>query len=134
MEVLPQEIADAKLKAKQEQNKKAFRKKGRKRTNIGTQELKKVTDPDKRHSDISAGLRGVQQELYQMSRKLNDVQKSRDFALGWNRNVIAHGIPDPFMTKGEQRERVLRYHVVNLLPTVEIPERAAIKRAPGLGR
>lgn len=48
-------------------------KRGRRRTNMGTQEVAKVIDSAKRYSEISARLKGVEQALQQMSRKLNNM-------------------------------------------------------------
>lgn len=63
-----------------------------------------------------------------MNRKSNSVQKSGGIALGGNRNVIIHGISELFITKGQQRERTVRYYAVNRLRTVEMPEYVATRR------
>lgn len=62
------------------------------------------------------------------------MQKSSDIALDGNRDVFVHGISEPFIKKRKQGEMTLRYHVVHLLRTVEIPEHVTIKRLLGLGR
>lgn len=69
-----------------------------------------------------------------MSQKLNNVQKSSDFALGRNRNVVIHGNPELFMENWKRRDRVVRYHMISLLRTAEIPECVVIKRVLRLGR
>lgn len=50
-----------------------------------------------------------------------------DIALGRNRNVLIHGIPEPFRNEERQRERAVSPHVVNPLRTMQILEKFAIK-------
>lgn len=45
-----------------------------------------------------------------------------------NRKVVILGIPEHFLEQGKRRERAVRYHIANLLRTVDTPEEAAIKR------
>lgn len=52
--------------------------------------------------------------MHQLSHELNTAQKFDGVALGRNRSVIVHGIPEPHMTEGKQK-RTLRYLVMNLL-------------------
>lgn len=83
--------------------------------------------PDTRYSEISAGLRNDQQALRQMGRELGGIQKSSDISLDRNHDAVFQGIPDPLLNERKHRERAVRYHLVTLLQTVEIPEHAANK-------
>lgn len=75
-------------------------KRERRRASMGPQEAAKVGGPATRHSEISSWLKGIEQTLHQMSRELSNVQISSDTALGRNRNIVIHGIPEPFMKDG----------------------------------
>lgn len=68
----------------------------------------KVIDPDKIYSEISAGLKDLEQALVQMSRELNSAQTSRDIALGRNCNVVIHGIQGLFMKEKKQSKGAVR--------------------------
>lgn len=98
-----------------------------------TQKIARVTDLTTRCSEIGARLTDVEQALHRMDRELNSVHKSGDIALGRNRNVLDHVKTEPFMKGWKQRERSVRYCVVNLR-TAEIFEHVAIKGVFRLGR
>lgn len=83
--------------------------------------MAKTTDLATRYSEISVMLRDVEQAMHQMSWELSSVQKSSGNALSRNHSVIIRGIPEPFMKRGKQGKRAIKYHVVNLFRTVRIP-------------
>lgn len=62
--------------------KKTPMKRGRIRTNIGTQEVAQVIDPATRYPELSARLKDVEEALHRMNRELSSVQKSSNIALG----------------------------------------------------
>lgn len=107
--------------------------KERKRKNIGTQKVAKVTDPATSYSKIFTRLGEIEQTMHQMSRELNGVHNSSDISLGKNRNFVIHGTPEPFMKEGEQMEKAVRNHVVNQLRMVKLLELVAINRVGRLG-
>lgn len=95
--------------------------------NIGIQGVKKDIDPVTRSSEISARLRVVEEALKQVSWEPNKVQTSGDIALGRNRNDVVHEISESLSKEEKQREGTVRYHVVNLIRTVKVPELVVIK-------
>lgn len=107
---------------------------GRRRTSIGTKLVANVNDQTIRCSEISTWLKEVEQTLHQMGWELKSVQKSSDIASGRNRKVVLHPIPDPFTNEREQKERAVRYHLVNVLRSVETPRNNATKKVLCLRR
>lgn len=103
-------------------------------TNIGNQEVKTIFDPDMRYSVVGARLKDVQQSLYQMNQELNSVQKSSNIALGRNDSAVVHEIPELFLKHRRQKQMKVMYHMENMRPAVEIPERVFTKRIIRPGR
>lgn len=99
---------------------------GRRRINIITKEVANFTYPATRYSETVAGLKGIEQAL--MSREQNGVQISSDIALWRNHFVFIHGITEPLMKEGKQKERAVRYRVTYPLRMMQITENIAIKR------
>ncbi|KAF4531146.1 hypothetical protein B566_EDAN019181 [Ephemera danica] len=60
--------------------------------------------------------------------------KLSEVATGRNRNVVIRGIPEPIMREGRQRDRAVRYHLINLLRVAELPGDLGLKRVLRLGR
>lgn len=94
---------------KKEPNKKRLVKRGSGGINIRTEELEKVADADTIYSDLSARQRDVKNALRQISWGLNGVRKSRGDTLGKNSVVVVHETPEPFVNKGKQGKRAVRY-------------------------
>lgn len=83
-----------------------------------------VTD---RLDKIEAVLKGQAYQLEQF-RKLSEI------ATGRNRNILVYGVPEPYIREGQQRERAIRFHIINLLRLVEMPGHTGLKRVQRLGR
>lgn len=96
--------------------------------NIEAKQMKVAADPDTKYSEISTELQAEEQQPRQLGQTINLVQKFREIDFGRNRNVVAHGILEPCMKEWKQMERVISYHLLNILQTVEIPGQLAIKR------
>lgn len=77
--------------------------------------MKNVADPATRYSKVEVKLTDAQQTLHRMSLGLNGFQEFVDVALGGNRSVVVHGIPEQLMKDWKQRKRELGYHVVDLI-------------------
>ena len=84
--------------------------------------------------DLLRRVTAVEADTRRMEVALGHLHKSSDLALGRNRNVVIHGIPEPVMREGRQRDRAMRYHIVNLLRAVELPGHIGIKRVLRLGK
>ncbi|KAF4531147.1 hypothetical protein B566_EDAN019182, partial [Ephemera danica] len=73
-------------------------------------------------------------EIQKNSTSIGKFTKLSEVATGRNRNVVVYGIPEPYMREGKQRDRTVRFHLINLLRIAELPGHVAIKRVLRLGR
>lgn len=90
-------------------------KRGRKRTNIGTQEMTNMTNPATSYSEINKGPRGVERAPHWMNGELNIVLESVEKSLSGGWRVVIHRIPEPFMKKRMLGKETAKHLAVNLL-------------------
>lgn len=110
------------------------RRKGSKGVEGAPESIQNTEENTDINSDLHKRMEAVEETNRKLTKALAQLEKNSDLALGRNRNVVVHGIAEPVMREGKQRERAMRYHIVNLLRMVNIPGHVAIKRVLRLGK
>lgn len=88
----------------------------------------------KTKSKIAGRLDIIEEALRNHEALIERFQKLSEVATGRNRNVVVHGIPEPIIREGRQRDHAVRFHIINLLRIAELPGHTGMKRVQRLGR
>jgi hypothetical protein len=76
----------------------------------------------------------LKQENCSLIAKLEKLEFQTGLALGRNRNVVIHGLQEPYMIETRKRKHLLYHDVVNLLRLANVPSHSAIKRLLRVGK
>jgi rubredoxin len=95
------------------------------------QAIYSIQEELRQHSQI---LKSLEEDKHVVINKLTKLEHDTGLAMGRNRNVVVHGIHEPFVREGRQRDQQMYHHLLNLLRIANIPGDVGIKRILRLGR
>ena len=106
-----------------------------KHNGIYAQNLQEVLDTvfTRLSSQVSL-INTMRQEISRFRDDLRKLKTESDLALGRHRNVIIHGVPEPFNKNSKARSRDMKHYVLNHLRLVGLSDQVGIKRTLRLGK
>lgn len=88
----------------------------------------------KRMEEQEENLNRLIKEKCILGEVVEKLRKNTDVAIGRHRNVLVHGVPEPYMRQGRLRDRYMRDHLATLIRAVAIPDYVLLKRVLRLGQ
>lgn len=83
---------------------------------------------------LTSSLSTLIEEQHKTKTAITHIESSCEISLGRTRNVVIHGIPEPYQKSGRLRDKGMRYFIGTILRVAGIPGHVGLKRVLRLGK